>query len=686
MAIAFDVGIEFERTLTTDPQTWSHAPVVNNAPRAVAVAIVHGTSTTDHVVSVTYGSRSLTRIVRATDSTTELGASELWFAGDNIPTGTQTVTVELATSTTDDIHFVSMTFTADSDCEVVDFDSLSENTADPSVTLQYGGRTCLSVAALYGGGAAPTSFTKNANCTVVQEYDLGAFYSVVLRQTTPGTADFTIGGTAANDDVAFVAMAVSEQAFPFAATATFSTDESLAQPTQLVHAQSALQASVDEVLVAQSSSLVFGSAVLSEDETLNVTATLLALRRGLFGWLELEAEALAPTQATVALAEDESLAVVATSVSTDRRGLFGWLELEAEASNITVVQGTAAFSTDESLAQPSLLVYIDGAGAQFVEDQSLAVAATVTPPAGDRRGLFGWLELEAAEASSGTVVNGTAAFTTDESVDIPLLIVYVDGTDADFVEDESLAVNASVTPPAGDRRGLFGWLELEAGEASGIIVEGVAAFDESHDLDIGMLIVYVDGADAGFATNESLAVNATSSPQGTSGAAPFTQDENLSVVARMRFPASALFVTNENLGVVATSVVFTLKENVQDSLAITDVVESTVKLWVQARFSEDENFLVFIPVQQDYYWTAWWVDRKFGERHPFPTKEAFAQRVAYNASTVLVECTDKQKGYSGYLYGMPDGIYEIKGPRFTKHKWTAWLVVDQYSATPYRVI
>lgn len=207
-AVAFDAAVESVRTGTTDPHTWTHTPT--GTPRGIVVTAVHGTSSTDHVVGVTYGGVALTRVRTAADTATEPGRADIWFLGAAIPTGNQTVSADLASATTDDIHFMSMSVTAAADTEVIDSDLLQENAADPSVTLQYGGRTALAFAALYGGGAAPTSFTPNANCGTVDDHDLGAFYAEVIRQTTAGSADFAIGGTAASDDLAYVALAVSE--------------------------------------------------------------------------------------------------------------------------------------------------------------------------------------------------------------------------------------------------------------------------------------------------------------------------------------------------------------------------------------------------------------------------------------------------------------------------------------------
>lgn len=205
--VAFDAATEAVRTGTEDPYTFNHTPA--STPAGIVVAAVHGVSATDHVVGVTYGGVAMTRIVRATDTLTEPGAAELWFLGAGIPTGTQTVSVDLASATTDDIHFVCVSLVAPTggQLEAIDSDSVSADQANPTVTLQYQGRFAIAIGALYGGGASPAAFTPNANCETIHDHDLGAFYSEVIRQLIPGSADFAIGGTAASDDVAYVAAA-----------------------------------------------------------------------------------------------------------------------------------------------------------------------------------------------------------------------------------------------------------------------------------------------------------------------------------------------------------------------------------------------------------------------------------------------------------------------------------------------
>lgn len=208
MPVTVNAATEDVRTLTTSPQTFSHAGAASGV-KGVVLALVHGTSSTDHVTAASYGGVALTRIQRNVDTTTEPGAAELWFLGAGVPQGTQTVSYTPG-ATTDDFHAVAITLLGADDLEVVAQGGVSDNVADPSVTLAYTGRTCMSFAALYGGGAAPTSFTPNANCATVHDHDLGAFYSEIIRQTTAGSADFAIGGTASSDDVAYAAIAISE--------------------------------------------------------------------------------------------------------------------------------------------------------------------------------------------------------------------------------------------------------------------------------------------------------------------------------------------------------------------------------------------------------------------------------------------------------------------------------------------
>jgi len=202
--------VESLRTGTTDPMTWSHDQGTT-APKGVLVGFIHGTSATDHVSSVTYGGFALTRYQRNVDTATEPGACEWWFRGENIPTGTQTVSADLASGTTDDILGISITLNGPRDLEIIDTDGISDtNAANPTVTLQYGGREAMAFAAHYSGLTAHTSLAAGANCEKISTAEItGNFTGASFRQTTAGTVVFAIAVTSGADDLAYSAVAIS---------------------------------------------------------------------------------------------------------------------------------------------------------------------------------------------------------------------------------------------------------------------------------------------------------------------------------------------------------------------------------------------------------------------------------------------------------------------------------------------
>lgn len=207
--VGFDAATESVRTGTENPYTFDHTP--SGTPRGIVLTISHGGTGTDVISNVTYGGVTMTRLQTNNDGAIEVGRSYVYFLGSSIPTGTQTVSAG-TNGDTADMHFVAYSLTANDDTESIDADGISGDAANPSVTLQYTGRVAIAIAALYGGGSAPSAFTPNGNCSTVHDHDLGAFYSESIRQTTPGSSDFAIGGTAATDDVAFSAVAIAELA------------------------------------------------------------------------------------------------------------------------------------------------------------------------------------------------------------------------------------------------------------------------------------------------------------------------------------------------------------------------------------------------------------------------------------------------------------------------------------------
>lgn len=211
MAVAVDATrTESIRTDTSDPYTFSYTPT--STPRGIVVCIIHSDNSTDYVVGVTYGGIPLWRAVTAADTATENGRAYIYWRGDSIPTGTQTVSMDLTTGTADDIQVVVFGLTGSANIEVIDTDVVQENTSNPSVTMSYAGRTCVTISAFYyGGSVAPTP---NANMTNLHTHDFTAQFGSVDMQTTPGTTDFVCSYTA-NDDTG-LAVASFTEVLPFA--------------------------------------------------------------------------------------------------------------------------------------------------------------------------------------------------------------------------------------------------------------------------------------------------------------------------------------------------------------------------------------------------------------------------------------------------------------------------------------
>jgi hypothetical protein len=206
--------VESIRTDTLTSYTYSHN-VGTTAPRGILIAAMHGGTSTDHLTGLTYGGQTLTRVRRDATTAAEPGASEWWFRGTGIPTGTQDVVVSLSSATGDDIHFVSVTLDGDNDMEIIDHDGIGSASlvANPSVTLQYGGRMGLAFAAQYSGLTAPTSITITPPMPVakISSLDLaGNFTAAVSAQASAQTADFTYTHTSASDDCTFSAVVVAQ--------------------------------------------------------------------------------------------------------------------------------------------------------------------------------------------------------------------------------------------------------------------------------------------------------------------------------------------------------------------------------------------------------------------------------------------------------------------------------------------
>jgi hypothetical protein len=215
MAVAYDAATEAIRTDTSDPYTGlSHTgrAEASGGVQGVMVLIANAPTATDQITGVTYGGVALAEVQQNTDTATEPGNTQIWFVGRGLSGlgGTQTVSVDMASGTTDDQHIVCVTFTASADLEVVARGGVTNNVANPSVTLAIQGRTAITLGVIYSGLAAPSNLTVNGNMSAVHDHDFGNYVTRVDRQTTVGTGDFTYSYTASTDDVAMSVCAISE--------------------------------------------------------------------------------------------------------------------------------------------------------------------------------------------------------------------------------------------------------------------------------------------------------------------------------------------------------------------------------------------------------------------------------------------------------------------------------------------
>lgn len=228
--VAYDTAVESVRTLTTDPYTWSHSPV--GTPRAVIVTVAHGIESTDCIVSVSYGSASMTRVTTAADTATEPGRAYAYFVGASIPTGAQTISADIAATgacSTTDMEFTSVTYTATVNTEVLASATDAENQANPTATLAYSGRVGLAVMVFYSGLASSglpltSACSGSSACSLVFNEALAVGYlATVNRQTTAGTTNQVMGYTTGTDDVALVYVAITEVLCTVAPTFTYSS-------------------------------------------------------------------------------------------------------------------------------------------------------------------------------------------------------------------------------------------------------------------------------------------------------------------------------------------------------------------------------------------------------------------------------------------------------------------------------
>ena len=210
MAIAFDA------TTTTGQVTgdnrFTHTPV--GTPKGALVYIViNGLVGT--VSGVTYGGVAMAETANspASNTTGELGGSHCFFLGSGLPTGAQTVAVDMLLGT--EVNIVGcITVTAANDTSVVTTAKVeSNNTTTTTATLSLGGVSSFCATGFWTGLNAVTSFAPLTSWTGSTETDFGAQCGGIYTYDIIGTTDVSGGySNTGGDDCAMHTIAIRENA------------------------------------------------------------------------------------------------------------------------------------------------------------------------------------------------------------------------------------------------------------------------------------------------------------------------------------------------------------------------------------------------------------------------------------------------------------------------------------------
>lgn len=203
---SFDVATNSSGTFTGDV-TISHAA---GTPRGALVLIVQNVGITDEVVGVTYGGAAMTRFADVTHISAETGRLYGYFL-DNVAAGTQDVVIDVDLVGSAKAATI-ITINADGTLEIVDSDISvdSDSQADPSVTLQLGGKACLCALAGLSGHATTADVTALTNWSSTAKNDFGAQIGLRFRYNIIGTTDVTAGWTQTAEDAVMLAVAIGK--------------------------------------------------------------------------------------------------------------------------------------------------------------------------------------------------------------------------------------------------------------------------------------------------------------------------------------------------------------------------------------------------------------------------------------------------------------------------------------------
>lgn len=194
---------------TPDPFLYDH--ITSASPQGVCTFMMHENNSDDEVTAMTYGGEPMTRVIRATDTVGEAGASVVYclLAPDTIPTGNQEVSID-HTGTNSFKWSVTYTVTTSGDAQIIDSAVIQENCANTGPALAAGSTdTAMYVGVYTGEGTPETDLIVQAGMTDDGFIDWGDRGGKAAKRTAIGSGNFTMGfDTPGTDDCAHTAVAI----------------------------------------------------------------------------------------------------------------------------------------------------------------------------------------------------------------------------------------------------------------------------------------------------------------------------------------------------------------------------------------------------------------------------------------------------------------------------------------------
>jgi hypothetical protein len=213
VAVAHDASSESHTGTTGSTAetsfSWTHTPA--GTPRGVVVFVcVHGAG--GIISSITYGGAAVTAVSggEAADTAGEGGACTAYFLGSSVPTGAQSIVVNRTNNATI-VYAAAVTVTAAGDTDVAGVTLIQEDGTLAEVVVDDGspGADSMRYGGIMSGLASPPA--AGANSTVLQDIDLGARGSSLVRENTAGQGSRSVGWSSGTiDDRAAVLLAVVE--------------------------------------------------------------------------------------------------------------------------------------------------------------------------------------------------------------------------------------------------------------------------------------------------------------------------------------------------------------------------------------------------------------------------------------------------------------------------------------------